>query len=255
MRLPEPGVAAREGDASVGEPGGELDSRPGLAGEVGLAVLPVRAPAGVEEDGVTGLGLEIAEVVDVDNVAALEPLRLARSRHVDEPSPRHDLRDRLDTEVRRAGGARELTYRPAVVAALAHLEMAERVEVRAELHRPGDDLGHPVHRVLAHGVDRVGVVRGRDQRLPEVAAGKHGDRLVEHPAEVVEAAVTYGGQRRQALGFVDVIEHPDFVVGAERGRPPCRACFLERGHSEDHGSRKSAYSVSPPSTNSVWPVT
>jgi hypothetical protein len=29
---------------------------------------------------------------------------------------------------------------------------------------------------------------------------------------------------------------------------------LDGGHSDDQGSRKSAYSVSPPSTKSVWPV-
>ena len=39
------------------EPLGELEARPGLTAEVRLVVLPVAAPAGVEENRVAGLGL------------------------------------------------------------------------------------------------------------------------------------------------------------------------------------------------------
>ena len=48
-----------------------------------------------------------------------------------------------------ARGAGELGDGPAVVAAIADLQMAERVEVGAELLGAGDLLGDPVDPVLA----------------------------------------------------------------------------------------------------------
>src|SRR5262249_35507392 len=156
-----PRIASGEGHALSSKPAGQLDSRPRLAGEVGLAVVPVRPPAGMEEDRISRLGLEVAKVFDPDHVAGFELLDFTRSWTVDGPAPVKDLRARPDAEVRRTRRAREGADRPAVVAALAHLQMAKRVEVRPELHRAGDDLGHPVDVVLADWVDGVRMVRSR----------------------------------------------------------------------------------------------
>ena len=55
---------------------------------------------------------------------------------VDQPAAGHDLRHRLGAEPLDPVGARELGDAPAVVAAVADLQVAQRVEVRAELLVP-----------------------------------------------------------------------------------------------------------------------
>src|SRR5436190_14865976 len=47
----------------------------------------------------------------------------------------------------------------------------------------------------------------------------------------------------------NLVQRPGLVVCAVFAREPVHRC-----HSDDHVSRKSAYSVSPPSTKIVWPV-
>src|SRR5438477_3661458 len=61
-RTVAPRVAAGERDAAVDEPGGEVEAGAGLAGEVGRRVVPVGAPAGVEEHGVARLRLDPGDV-------------------------------------------------------------------------------------------------------------------------------------------------------------------------------------------------
>ena len=85
------------------------------------------------------------------------------------------------------GGHRDVVDATAVVRAIADLQMAERVEVRAELRRARDHLGDPVHAVVADAA-HVRVVRGRHERLVESAAREDRDVLVEHAAEVVRGA-------------------------------------------------------------------
>ncbi len=89
-----------------------------------------------------------------------------------------------------------------------------------------------------------------DECLAKVAAGEDRDRLVEHVSEVVQPALTDETHRCTPLGVVDVVEHAELVVLPERRRPPAP---LGR-YSDDHGSRKSANRVRPPSTKIVWPV-
>ena len=116
----------------------------------------------------------------------------------------------------------------AVVGAVADLQVAERVEVRAELGRPGEDLGDPVHAVLADAA-HVRVVRRRHERLVERAPGEDGHVLVEHAAEVVEAALADERERLERASRRDVVEHAELVAGAERGGPPLvrvRCCRL-----------------------------
>ena len=55
-----------------------------------------------------------------------------------------------------------------------------------------------------------------DQRLTEVTAGEHGHTLVQHPPEVVHPPLPHQRQRREPLRVIDVVEHPQLVVGAER---------------------------------------
>jgi hypothetical protein len=243
-----PRVAARERDAVLDEPVGHVVAWPGLAGEVRLGVVPARAPAGVEEDGVAGARIEARDVVECDDPADAQVPR----RHVHEPAARDDLRDRLSAELGEAGGSGQLRDGPAVVAPAALLQVAERVQVRPELSRAGDDLRDPVDLVLPHRHLRVPVVGGRDEGLAEVASGEDGGALVEDAAEVVEPAAPDERQRLATLGVVDVVEHPKLVVGPERRRPPAHGGFW--AHSDDHGSRKSAKRVRPPSTKIVWPV-
>src|SRR5437762_2169770 len=67
----------------------------------------------------------------------------------DEPAARDDLRHRLDTEPPHAGRAGQVCDRPAAVAApVDTLEVAERIEVGADLLRPRDLLGDPVPAVM-----------------------------------------------------------------------------------------------------------
>src|SRR3954453_919048 len=114
--------------------------------------------------------------------------------------------------------------------------MAERVDVGPQLLRAHNLLGDPVDLVLAHAT-AVGVMGGGDERLAEEPAREGRDGLVEHVAEIEEAAVTHERQRLAALGRVDVAQHPDL-----------------RAHSEDHGVAKLGNRVRPPSTKMVWPV-
>ena len=86
------GVAAGDGDAAFGEYARELEARSGLAREVRVGVVPVLAPAGVKEDGVARLELEVAEVV------GRERLSRVRAREIDEVAARDDLGDRLGAE-------------------------------------------------------------------------------------------------------------------------------------------------------------
>ena len=160
-----------------------------------------------------------------------------RRRDVDEPAARDDLRHGLDAEPADAGRAGQLGDAAAVVAAVADLQVAERVEVGAELLRAGDLLGDPVDPVLPDAA-AVGVVGRGDERLAEEAAGEDRDRLVEHAAEVVQPALADEAERLQALGLVHVGEHAD--------RPAL--------YSDDHGVRKLGNRVRPPSTKIVWPV-
>src|SRR6266508_3801588 len=51
-RTVAPGVATSQGDAARGEPLGQFEAGARLAAEVRVRVVPVGAPAGVEEDGV-----------------------------------------------------------------------------------------------------------------------------------------------------------------------------------------------------------
>ena len=62
-----------------------------------------------------------------DHLAGIE------RRDVHEPAAGHDLGHRLDAESLDARGARELGDAPAVVAAIADLQVAEGVQVGAEL--------------------------------------------------------------------------------------------------------------------------
>ena len=72
----------------------------------------------------------------------------------------------------------ELADGPAVVAAISDLQMAQRVEVRAELLRARYVLRDPVDAVAAQAA-LVDVMGGADERLAEVASGEGGDGLVE----------------------------------------------------------------------------
>jgi hypothetical protein len=100
---------------------------------------------------------------------------------------------------------------------MADLQVAERVEMRAELHRPRHELGDPV---------AAGVMRGADERLAEVAAGEHRHALVEHAREVEHPPLAHELERLEALARRDVVEHPELVVGTERRGPPA----LHRRH-------------------------
>ena len=106
-----------------------------------------------------------------------------------------------------------------VVAAVADLQVAERVEMGAELGRSRDDLGDPVDLVLADAA-HVGVVRGGDERLVERPAGEDRHVLVEDAAEVVQPSLAHRGERLEPLRRVDVVEHAELVVRPERRRPP-----------------------------------
>src|SRR4051794_6397551 len=204
-RAVAPGVAAGERDAVLDQPAGHRHARPGLAGQVGLGVVPVPAPAGVEEDRVARRRVDAAEVLHADDVAG------PAAGHVDEPAARDDLRDRLRSEPLDAGVAGELLDGPAVVAAAADLQVGERVEMGAELLRAGDDLGDPV-------AGRM--VGGRDERLAEVAPGEDGHALVQHVAEVVEPPLAHVREGGGAPRVGDVVEHPALIVGAEGRGPP-----------------------------------
>ena len=92
---------------------------------------------------------------------------------------------------------------------------------------------------------------GRDERLAEIPAREGRARLVEHLREVVQPTLADERQRGAPLRVIDVVEHAELVVLPKRRGPPAPLGI----YSEDHGWRKSAKRVSPPSTNSVWPVT
>ena len=211
----------------VGQPLAELESRPGLTREVAIGVLPMRAPAGVKEHRVTGLDVDIGHVVEPDDIAR------PAATDVDKPAARDDLGHRLDAQPRHPRG-RGVGQREAVVAGVTHPQVAEGVEVRAELHRRADDLVAPVHAVVPERRPRVG-----HERLAEVAPGEDRDALVQLPAEVEEPALAHERHRPRPLGVVDVAQGAELRSG---------------GHSDDHGSRKLGYRVRPPSTKIVCPV-
>src|SRR4051794_35002460 len=108
-RAVTPGVAARERDAVLDEPVRHLAAGAGLAAEIGLGVVPVLAPARVEEDGAAGRRVEARESLDADDLAG------ATAGGVEEPAARHDLRNGLDAEAHHPSVARELGDTPAAV--------------------------------------------------------------------------------------------------------------------------------------------
>src|SRR4051794_20086220 len=93
---PSPGPGARGGKApdrptaALRKPGAPPAAGPGLLGEKTLGIAPVRAPAGVEQDRVSGRGVDAIEIIALDHVSRL--------RRIDEPSGCDDLRHGLDTE-------------------------------------------------------------------------------------------------------------------------------------------------------------
>src|SRR3954468_16732771 len=115
-RAVAPGVAARERHASPPEPARELASGARLTREVGLGVAPVLAPARVEEHRVAWRRIDVRHADDVAR---------AQWRDVDEPAACDDLGHRLDAEPGHSGGACELADAPAVVAAIADLQVAQ----------------------------------------------------------------------------------------------------------------------------------
>src|SRR5207244_1302113 len=114
-RAVAPRVAAGERDAVVDEPGGQLEAGAGLAGEVGRGVVPVGAPAGVEEHGVARLRLDPGDVGGGDDVAGAEP----PVGHVHEQPARDDLRHGLDAEGGDPVRLRDLGDAASVVRAIA----------------------------------------------------------------------------------------------------------------------------------------
>ena len=134
------------------------------------------APAGVKQHRIARRRLDVR---DADHLAGIE------RRDVHEPAAGDDLGHRLDAEPLDTRGVRELGDAPAVVAAIADLQVAEGVQVGAELLGAGDLLGDPVDPVRAEAA-AVAVMGGGDQRLAEVALRKRGRVLVEYAPEVVE---------------------------------------------------------------------
>ena len=257
-RAVTPGVAAGEGHAALDEPSRGRAAGTRLGGQIRVGIVPVAAPAGVEEHGVARRRGHLGEVGRADHVARLERLDAADGRHVDQPSASDDLRHRFCSEPLDAGRVGDLRDGAAVVAAVSDLQVAERVDVRAELLRRADLLGDPVDAVVAEPALHVRVVGGGDERLAEEPAREHGHVLVQHPAEVVQPAFADQGERLAALRLVDVVEHAVLVVLAERRWPPAPTRGGDRrvlcAHSEDHGVEKLGNSVRPPSTKIVWPV-
>src|SRR5207237_6356604 len=119
----------------------------------------------------------------------------------------------------------------------------EPVHVGADLRRRRHLLHHPADPVAADPALR------RPQPLAELPAGEGGDGRVEDVGEVEHSpgADQPGGPHHSFGG--DLVEGAGLVAGAVAGWIPALA------HSEDQVPRKSAKSVSPPSTKIVWPVT
>jgi hypothetical protein len=169
----------------------------------------------VEQDRVARRGIDAGDRVEADDAAGPEAAR------VDQPAARDDLRHGLDAVFGEPRRADDVGDGVAAVDAAVLGQVAEGVQVRADLRRGGDDVGHPVERA-----DRLGV---RHEQLPEVAAREHGCALVEHAPEVVQPPPADERERRE----------PAFLRGV---------------YSDDHGVRKLGNRVSPPSTKMVWPV-
>ena len=143
---------------------------------------------------------------------------------------------------------------PAVVAAVADLQVAERVEVGAELHRAGDQLGDPVDLVLPHRRRRVGVVRGGDERL----AGRSGRGTPGRSRRGRGRGRTSGPSRTSASASRRLASSMWLSMPSWSSAPKGDGHqVIGRGahrHSDDQGSRKLGKSVRPPSTKIVCPV-
>src|SRR5204863_3404830 len=78
------------------------------------------------------------------------------------------------------------------------------------------------------------------------------DVLVQHMREVVHGASANQGDRLEHLLRSDLVQCAGLVVRAPAGND--RRRLRRRRHSDDQVVSNDGYSVSPPSTNSVWPV-
>ena len=162
-------------------------SHPAPARRRGISrrLVPVPPPAGARTaPRHPGGRVDPGTVLRGDHTTRTEPV------DVDQPAGRDDLRHGLHAEVPDAGGARELGDAEPAVAPVIHLKVRERVEMGAQLHRPGHELGDPVDPVLPHPAVRIRVMRGGDECLLEVATREHGNVLVEHVTQVVDPAET-----------------------------------------------------------------
>jgi hypothetical protein len=169
----------------------------------------------VEEHRIPWRGLEPVQVLDADYAAGAETL----GGHVHEEPSRDDLRDGLGAQSVRAPVLRQLRDRVPVVGAVADLQVTQTVEVRAELLGRVLHADHPVHAVVTDPTTVLVMGRG-DERLVEVPSREYGHVLVEHVREVVHPTLAHEPESGGALGVVDVVEHPDLVVGPELRGPP-----------------------------------
>ncbi len=89
-----------------------------------------------------------AQIGERDLVAALEPRDAFERRDVDEHAARHERADVLDAELREPVGLRELAPVVAVVEQVADADVAEAVELRADLADLGADDLVVIHRAI-----------------------------------------------------------------------------------------------------------
>ena len=141
------------------------------------------------------LALERAsQVRERDLVAAVEPRDALERGDVDEHAARHERADVLDAELREPVALRELGAVVAVVEEIADADVAQTVELRADLADLGaDDL------VVIHGPVRAErPVRLRNPQAEMPRAEQRHARLVD-AAELIDGAARHEALRLEHL--------------------------------------------------------
>src|SRR6266508_4611541 len=219
-----PRIGARERDTLADQPLRDCHSVARLARLEGLMVLPQGAPTGVEEHRVAGAdgcllrAQNALKLFDTDDVASLQACHATRAGNIHEHAARHDRWDSLDAELAGAPILDDVAGAPAVVKAVANLQVIQPVELRSDLEGAGGELDKPVDLVLAPAAlgalwpTLIVQVRIRDQRLLPETPRKTGDVRVENASQVEYFAFTDESRRGDDMRGRDLVERAKLVV-------------------------------------------
>ncbi len=248
-------VVGADGDdaRSVSQRGRHVDAR-GAVQVAGIVHAEMAAPAGADQGDVARLdrpaggGQGAFEVRRGDNAARAEMIAAVEARDVEQQAAGDERRDVLDAEPGQPPVGQDLVGVGVVVEAVAFGDMAERVDMGADMGVHLDPLeigagvvGDAEPAPAADGVFPGGPHGHQERRL----VGRHEGRVgAEGVGQVVDLGRLDAGEGGAALGLGDQVGGADLVVPAPAGAAPfavvvgAPACRASHGSPPRRGSSR-----------------